>query len=56
MFKTWIARVNPFVGISSVLQAASTVIAIPFSIIFILMMFGLGKALWQAELSRNDVK
>jgi choline/glycine/proline betaine transport protein len=38
----------------SALQAASTIIAVPFSIILILMMFGLGKALWQTELSRSD--
>ena len=38
----------------SALQAASTIIAVPFSIILVLMMFGLGKALWQTELSRSD--
>ncbi len=31
------------------LRAASTIIAVPFSIILILMMLGLAKALWQTE-------
>ncbi len=31
------------------LQAASTIIAVPFSVILVLMMLGLAKALWQTE-------
>lgn len=36
------------------LQAASTVIAVPFSVVLVLMMLGLAKALWQTELGRGQ--
>ncbi|TDJ34007.1 MAG: hypothetical protein E2O53_09065, partial [Gammaproteobacteria bacterium] len=31
------------------LQAASTAIAVPFSVVILLMMVGLSKSLWQTE-------
>ncbi len=49
MFDGGESRKNPFVAISSAPQAASTIIAVPFSVILSLMMFGLAKALWQTE-------
>lgn len=40
----------------SALQAASTIIAIPFSVILLLMVVGLSKALWQTELRQRNPK
>jgi len=34
------------------LQAASTAIAVPFSVVILLMMVGLSKSLWQTETRR----
>jgi len=34
------------------LQAASTIIAVPFSVVILLMMVGLNKSLWQTEMPR----
>jgi choline/glycine/proline betaine transport protein len=34
------------------LQAASTIIAVPFSVVILLMIVGLSKSLWQTEMPR----
>jgi choline/glycine/proline betaine transport protein len=44
-----VAGVLLLVGGLGTLQAASTTIAIPFSIVMLLMLLGLGKSLWQTE-------
>lgn len=44
-----VAGVLLLVGGLGTLQAASTTIAVPFSVVMLLMLFGLGKSLWQTE-------
>ncbi len=44
-----VASVLLLVGGLGILQAASTTIAVPFSLVMLLMILGLGKSLWQTE-------